>query len=57
MLQRFIDENLWDEALVFTGDMLFEEGVKAPVITSYGSLSTPAIQGLKERIRRLGNRR
>ena len=56
MLQRFIDENLWDEALVFTGDMLFEEGVKAPVITSYGSLSTPAIQGLKERIRRLGNR-
>ena len=30
-LQTFIDENLWDEALVFIGDNNFEKGVKAPV--------------------------
>ncbi len=29
-LQMFIDENLWDEARVFTGNVLFKEGVKAP---------------------------
>lgn len=29
-LQTFIDENLWDEARVFTGDCNFNEGVKAP---------------------------
>ena len=31
-LQSFIDENLWDEALVFVGNTSFEEGVKAPII-------------------------
>ena len=30
MLQTFIDENLWDEARVFTGDVLFTDGIKAP---------------------------
>ncbi|QNM87078.1 bifunctional diaminohydroxyphosphoribosylaminopyrimidine deaminase/5-amino-6-(5-phosphoribosylamino)uracil reductase RibD [Polaribacter pectinis] len=30
-LQTFVDENLWDEALVFIGDNNFEKGVKAPV--------------------------
>ncbi len=30
-LQTFIDENIWDEARVFTGDTEFKEGVKAPV--------------------------
>ncbi len=29
-LQTFIDDNLWDEARVFTGNSEFKEGVKAP---------------------------
>jgi len=29
-LQAFIDKNLWDEARVFKGDILFSEGVSAP---------------------------
>jgi diaminohydroxyphosphoribosylaminopyrimidine deaminase/5-amino-6-(5-phosphoribosylamino)uracil reductase len=29
-LQTFINENLWDEARVFTGESHFKEGVKAP---------------------------
>jgi len=29
-LQTFIDENLWDEARIFTGVSYFKEGVKAP---------------------------
>lgn len=32
-LQTFIDENLWDEARVFTGKVNFNEGVKAPMIS------------------------
>lgn len=32
-LQTFIDANLWDEARVFTGNTVFEEGIKAPTIT------------------------
>ena len=32
-LQTFIDENLWDEAHVFTGNIDFREGVKAPLFT------------------------
>jgi len=31
-LQTFIDENLWDEAMVFIGDINLEEGTKAPEI-------------------------
>jgi len=31
-LQRFIDENLWDESYVFVGNVLFKEGLKAPKI-------------------------
>lgn len=30
-LQSFIDENLWDEARVFTGNIRFSSGVKAPL--------------------------
>ncbi len=30
-LQTFIDENLWDEARIFTGESHFKEGIKAPV--------------------------
>jgi len=29
-LQTFIDENLWDEARVFNGNSIFNDGVKAP---------------------------
>ena len=29
-LQTFIYENLWDEARVFTGDVLFTDGIQAP---------------------------
>jgi diaminohydroxyphosphoribosylaminopyrimidine deaminase/5-amino-6-(5-phosphoribosylamino)uracil reductase len=32
-LQTFIDENLWDEARVFTGNMQFKKGVKAPMFS------------------------
>jgi diaminohydroxyphosphoribosylaminopyrimidine deaminase/5-amino-6-(5-phosphoribosylamino)uracil reductase len=31
-LQTFIDENLWDEALVFSGDSSFKDGIKSPEI-------------------------
>jgi diaminohydroxyphosphoribosylaminopyrimidine deaminase/5-amino-6-(5-phosphoribosylamino)uracil reductase len=31
-LQTFIDENLWDEALVFLGDSSFKDGIKSPEI-------------------------
>ncbi|MDC9723894.1 MAG: bifunctional diaminohydroxyphosphoribosylaminopyrimidine deaminase/5-amino-6-(5-phosphoribosylamino)uracil reductase RibD [Urechidicola sp.] len=31
-LQSFINENLWDEARIFTGDVFFKEGLKAPEI-------------------------
>lgn len=30
-IQTFIDENLWDEAFVFTGDVCLNDGIKAPV--------------------------
>jgi diaminohydroxyphosphoribosylaminopyrimidine deaminase/5-amino-6-(5-phosphoribosylamino)uracil reductase len=30
-LQHFIDENLWDEIRVFKGNIVFDEGLKAPV--------------------------
>ena len=33
-LQTFIDENLWDEARVFKGNLFFENGIKAPVLNS-----------------------
>jgi len=29
-LQTFIDENLWDEARVFVGKLIFNKGIKAP---------------------------
>ncbi len=32
-LQTFIDENLWDEARIFTGNTTFKDGIKAPNIT------------------------
>ena len=35
-LQMFINENLWDEARIFTGNTLFNNGVKSPKF--YGNL-------------------
>jgi diaminohydroxyphosphoribosylaminopyrimidine deaminase / 5-amino-6-(5-phosphoribosylamino)uracil reductase len=32
LLQTFINENLWDEARIFTGNMLFNTGLEAPTI-------------------------
>ena len=32
-LQTFIDENLWDEARVFEGNLKFEKGIKAPTFS------------------------
>lgn len=32
-LQSFINENLWDEARIFTGLKTFKEGIKAPTIS------------------------
>lgn len=32
-LQTFIDENIWDEARVFIGNIKFKEGVKAPIFS------------------------
>lgn len=29
-LQTFIDANLWDEARIFTGNVLFQQGIEAP---------------------------
>lgn len=32
-IQPFIDENLWDEASIFTSEKVFKNGVKAPVFS------------------------
>ena len=34
-LQSFIDANLWDEARVFKGNILFKEGTKAPKLNGF----------------------
>ncbi|RMA64912.1 bifunctional diaminohydroxyphosphoribosylaminopyrimidine deaminase/5-amino-6-(5-phosphoribosylamino)uracil reductase RibD [Ulvibacter antarcticus] len=39
-LQSFIDTNLWDEALVFTGNSIFENGIKAPQLAVSASTET-----------------
>lgn len=33
VLNHFITENLWDEARIFTGKIIFGSGIKAPVVT------------------------
>jgi diaminohydroxyphosphoribosylaminopyrimidine deaminase / 5-amino-6-(5-phosphoribosylamino)uracil reductase len=47
-LQSFIDKNLWDEAFVFVGDILFENGLKAPQIkktpSKYEKISTDVLK-------------
>ena len=42
-LQTFIDDNLWDEARVFTGNISLNEGIKAPQLT--GIFKTTDIKG------------
>lgn len=37
-LQAFIDENLWDEARIFTGELKLDEGIQSPKIN--GTLRT-----------------
>ncbi|MGZ0017914.1 bifunctional diaminohydroxyphosphoribosylaminopyrimidine deaminase/5-amino-6-(5-phosphoribosylamino)uracil reductase RibD [Yeosuana sp. AK3] len=32
-LQTFVNENLWDEARVFTGNVMFNQGLKAPIFS------------------------
>lgn len=34
LLQTFIDEDLWDEARIFTGNSLFQKGIEAPNLHS-----------------------
>ncbi len=34
-LQTFIDENLWDEARIFTGDVSFKNGTKTPLLKGH----------------------
>jgi diaminohydroxyphosphoribosylaminopyrimidine deaminase/5-amino-6-(5-phosphoribosylamino)uracil reductase len=42
-LQSFIEANLWDEARVFIGTILFKDGVKAPILNGI-----PKVVKLKE---------
>ncbi|MDX1464056.1 MAG: dihydrofolate reductase family protein, partial [Marinirhabdus sp.] len=39
-LQTFIDENLWDEALIFKGEAVLKEGIEAPNITTGATFKT-----------------
>jgi len=34
-IQTFIEENLWDEARVFTGQSVLKKGIKAPVLKGH----------------------
>ncbi|WP_046745410.1 bifunctional diaminohydroxyphosphoribosylaminopyrimidine deaminase/5-amino-6-(5-phosphoribosylamino)uracil reductase RibD [Kordia zhangzhouensis] len=43
-LQTFIDANLWDEARVFTGNVWFENGIKAPDFHPKTSTKTSIIE-------------
>ena len=38
LLQTFIDADLWDEARIFTGDVRFGDGVKAPILPGSSSI-------------------
>jgi diaminohydroxyphosphoribosylaminopyrimidine deaminase / 5-amino-6-(5-phosphoribosylamino)uracil reductase len=41
VLNHFISEGLWDEARIFTGESLFQKGIKAPLIS--GSLQSETV--------------
>jgi diaminohydroxyphosphoribosylaminopyrimidine deaminase / 5-amino-6-(5-phosphoribosylamino)uracil reductase len=39
-LQSFIDKNIWDEARIFIGQNLFENGTKAPILSKKNAIKT-----------------
>lgn len=39
-LQTFIDDDLWDEARVFKGNIYLKEGIKAPVLNGNSELKS-----------------
>lgn len=43
-LQTFIDEDLWDEAFVFEGNVIFKNGTKAPSLKNKEITSATAIE-------------
>ena len=43
LLQSFIDEGLWDEARVFTGNITLQRGIKAPHIN--GNIGEEVLSG------------
>ncbi|MCB9065890.1 MAG: bifunctional diaminohydroxyphosphoribosylaminopyrimidine deaminase/5-amino-6-(5-phosphoribosylamino)uracil reductase RibD [Chitinophagales bacterium] len=47
LLQSFIDAGLWDEARVFTGDVILKEGIDAPVLANHTHAFDKAIAGDK----------
>ncbi|RXG15526.1 diaminohydroxyphosphoribosylaminopyrimidine deaminase [Leeuwenhoekiella aestuarii] len=44
-LQSFINEKLWDEARVFKGNLIFNSGIKAPVLTAIQNSESTTING------------
>tara|TARA_R110002073_G_scaffold40547_5_gene115074 strand:- start:185581 stop:186618 length:1038 start_codon:yes stop_codon:yes gene_type:complete len=53
-LDTFIDTNLWDEARVFIGDVVFIKGLKAPVVSgdvmSLESIETDLLKFVKNKV-------
>lgn len=43
-LQTFIDEDFWDEAFVFEGNLIFEDGTKAPSLKNQEITSATSIE-------------
>lgn len=57
-LLQFLTENqLWDEARVFTADVFFKEGIAAPNLTGANQISTTSIDGDQLRIYQKLNRK
>lgn len=46
-LQKFINENLWDEALVFVGNKKFQQGIAAPTLNTSFDLKSVSDNILK----------
>ena len=34
ILNQFIEAQYWDEAYIFVGDVIFKDGIKAPILAS-----------------------
>lgn len=43
ILNQLINQNLWDEARVFTGEKVFNQGIKAPVLNNYQQVNQQQI--------------